>query len=170
MPNDLTELYAEKVSVVPLNLYGFSNSSHVCMQKCGTDITFCIYGPSGSLTKFVFSDNSLQYFEPRILHALRNLQYLDLSKNILGAALAQGNYSTSCFEILMNLKVLILSENGITSLQYDTFRGSKLLRILNLSKNRLKTIMFETAYLISFVVLDISSNEISFWTQLPLND
>ena len=105
-----------------------------------------------------------------MLHVLRNLNYLDFSKNILGDALAWGNFSTLCFDILIHLKVLILSENGITSLPYDTFRGSKLLRILKLSKNWLKTIMFETAYLVSLEELDISNNDISFWTQLPLND
>ena len=162
LPSNLTELYAKKVSVLSLNINGFSNSTHLCMPECGTDIPYCFYGPSDSLTKFVFSDNSLQYLEPSMLHVFRNLRYLDFSKNILGDAMARGNYSTSCFDILINLKVLILSENGITSLQYDTFRGSKLLRILNLSKNRLKTVMFETAYLISLEVIDISSNEISF--------
>ena len=162
LPSNLTELYAKKLSVVPVNISGFSNSTHVCMPKCDTDIPFCIYGPIDWFTKFVFSNNFLQYFEPSMLHVLRNLNYLDFSKNILGDALAWGNFSTSCFDILIHLKVLILSENGITSLPYDTFRGSKLLRILNLSKNWLKTIMFETAYLVSLEELDISNNDISF--------
>ena len=162
LPSNLTELYAKKVSVVPVNINGFSYSTHLCMPKCDTDIPFCIYGPSDRFTKFVFSNNFLQYLEPSMLHVLRNLNYLDFSKNILGDALAWRNFSTSCFDILIHLKVLILSENGITSLPHDTFRGSKLLRILKLSKNWLKTIMLETAYLVSLEELDLSNNDISF--------
>ena len=124
---------------------------------------FLFVSMADKFKKFVFSENSLEYLEPGMLHALRNLQYLDFSRNSLGDVFSRGNYSMSCFDILINLEVLYLSANGITFLQHDTFRSSKLLRILNLSNNRLTTIMFETACLVSLEVLDISNNEISFF-------
>ena len=170
-PSTLVELYANKITNTPRPINGISNSTHICLTRPSLNSTvhICFLAKFNKIKKISLAENSLKYFEPNMITSLKGLQYLDASKNKLGKAIASDNFEVSVMDILNNLEVLIKSENGIFYIPEETFRSSKFLRHLDLSKNDLETVTFRTDYLQSLERLDLSSNKIAFLDTLSMN-
>ena len=170
IPYQLTEVYASKFFNSPVHMYGMSNSTHVCLQPTKESITnICLIGPFDNIKKISVSENSLEYVDPNMMRPAKMLQDLDISKNRLGKAFSEGDYAVSVLEILSSLEVLFISENEIFFIPEHSFRSSKLLRILDLSKNNLESITFRTDYLQSLEKFDLRYNNIKFLDTIGLN-
>ena len=172
-PLNLTELYAKKLLRNHINVYGTTNSTHLCTtvisDKTNKSINICFEKDVSKTEKLVISENSVTYIEPRIWQGFNGLRYLDISKNDLGFAFSKDDYAVSTLDNLENLEVFILSENNITHIPDDTFRSSKYLKVLDLRKNKLEGITFRTDYLHSLTKLDISHNNIIFLDEISLH-
>ena len=164
IPRNLEEIYTKKFFTTPLWIHGSANSTHICVLHIlkSKPIHFCGVGQVRNFKKAVIADNLLRYVDVNLMHAVRTLEFLDISKNQLGQAMCQNGYSRSILDVLCNLEVLLASENGISVILEDDFRSSKRLRVLDLSKNRLEAINFKTSYLVSLQILDLSNNKIVF--------
>ena len=163
-PLNLTELHAKKLLNYPTGIKGTANKTHVCLEVVFNNGSKkdCVETNVGHLKKFVISENSLNYIEPRIWKGFESLRYLDIGNNNLGEAFSNNGYARSIFDFLRNLEFFIASRNGISEIPEDTFRSGKSLKILDLSWNSLKSVMFETHYLFSLQKLDISNNNILY--------
>lgn len=166
LPLSLSEIYAKNLWISPSKLHGTSNSTSFCFRLPADGINFqsccCWTGNGMALNKLVLSENSILYFDPRLFHFFGNIQYIDVSKNLLGDAISKGNLLRDYLDILKNLEIFIASDNGIKQMPKDSFRSSKSLRFLDLSNNKLNAIAFDTAALVSLEKLDISHNKITF--------
>ena len=168
-PSTLTEVYAKRTfyskrtSTAPTKLYGESNSTHLCFRlpplQNDQKSYFCFIGEATvTLKKLDFSENEIVYIEQNLLHGFKHLSYLDISKNLFGQSFSNDSYALSFFNVFNNLETLFLSQNNITVLPYDIFNSSTFLRRLDLSKNKLETITFNTNPLVSLEYLDLRYN------------
>ena len=163
-PRNLEEIYMTKFFTTPVRIRGSANSTHFCVLHIlkSKPIHFCGVGQLRNLKKAVLADNLVRYVDVNLMHAVRTLEFLDISKNQLGQAMRQKGYCRSILDVLCNLEVLLASENNISVILEDDFRSSKRLRVLDLSKNRLEAITFQTSYLTSLQKLDLRYNKIVF--------
>ena len=171
IPNTVREVYAKKFFLSAVNKeYDRSNSTHVCTSKTSKSKTFqiCFIGKFHNLTKLVLSENSFTYLDPNLINAFQKLKVLDVSKNELGETFTQ-SYARQVLDILFNLEVLDLSENIVGSFPREIFQSSRSLRILNLSRNRLKAVTFDIKDLVSLEKLDLSYNKIAFFDVYGIN-
>ena len=111
------------------------------------------------MKKVILSENSVTYIDPSVFNFAPNLQYLDLSSNLLGNAISVG-FILSIMNKVLKLEALILSNNLITTVPLDSFSGNNSLRVLDLSYNRLEAVTFVTHRLTSLTKLDLSHNNI----------
>ena len=165
IPDQLMEIYAKKFMTHHFNnmINGSYTSSGICIHvNSDTKQPVCLTGRFNSLKKLVLSENLLTYINPDLAQAGKALQHIDLSKNILGKSVAQENYLKSVLEHLNYLEEFLLSENQISTLPEDSFESSKLLKYLDLSRNKIETISFKTQYFLSLQKLDLSYNRIIF--------
>ena len=168
-PSTLTDVYAKRIykkntSKAPTKLYGESNFTHLCfhLPSVQNDLksSYCFIGDAAvTLKKLDVSDNDIVYIDRNLLHGFKHLSYLDISKNLFGQSFSEDSYALSVFDVLNNLETLLLSQNNITVLPYDIFRRSQLLKRLDLSKNKLETITFNTNPLVSLEYLDLRYNK-----------
>ena len=77
------------------------------------------------------SDDMFTYSICRLCGFLQNVTVLDLSENIIN------HVPPSCFEQCTNLEKLYLESNNISEVDYSSFAGLAVLRVLNLDDNRL---------------------------------
>ena len=165
LSSKLTELYARRIQSSPTEVY---SKSPFCLSikvvHLERSLSICFDGKPEP-TKVSFAENSIFNIDPNITTALGinlSLRELDLSKNNLGDAFAQKGYARSLLDLLITIEVLSVSENGIYEIPGDTFINARRLQVLDLSKNKLRTVIFSTQHLISLRKLDISNNQIRF--------
>ena len=121
---------------------------------------YCYILKADTFEKLVVPRNSIFYAGLNLVYNFKSLRYLDLAETRFGNAFASGNYSMPLLNILTNLKVLVLSQNGIHHIQLETFRSSKRMQVLDLSRNKLEAITFRTECFRSLRLLDLSDNRI----------
>ena len=160
LSSKLIELYARRILTTPIEVY---STKQVCMLikavHAEGNLTLCFNGKP-TLSKLSISENALVYLDPNVGTWL-NLKELDVSKNSLGKAFAQKGYAKSLVDILINLEVFSVSENGIYAIPEDSFINARKLRVLDLSNNKLRSVTFKTHRLISLQNLDVSNNQLN---------
>ena len=106
----------------PTKLTAIFNFTHVYIWPKSTsdfndttnNFKVCLVGRFECLKKIVISENSLESIDPDILYGVKNLRYLDISKNRLGNEIAKENFAKSVLDILNILEILLAGNNGIT--------------------------------------------------------
>ncbi|XP_062569861.1 toll-like receptor 4, partial [Saccostrea cucullata] len=107
-----------------------------------------------------FSNNFCSYISPWFFKDLKNISYLDLSKNALGENL-ENDVEGEIFQNLFMLKTLNLTRNRIVRLPSKVFRNLMQLENLNLSFNSLSKFTVPVSHMNRLSHLDLSNNQIS---------
>ncbi|XP_062587183.1 toll-like receptor 4 [Saccostrea cucullata] len=107
-----------------------------------------------------FSNNFCSYISPWFFKDLKNISYLDLSKNALGENL-ENDVEGEIFQNLFILKTLNLTRNRIVRLPIKVFRNLMQLENLNLSFNSLSKFTVPVSHMNRLSHLDLSNNQIS---------
>ena len=168
-PFRLTQLYAKRLITSPGRVYATSNSTHLCfgLKPRRTEHKFCYIGNINNLKKLVLAENLLECIEASVWKNIPNLIYLDISTNKLGKTFVDGR-AKAITVILKRLKVLILANNAIFSINEDVFQGAKCLEILDLSMNKLDKITFHTNNFASLKKLDLRYNRLVVLDELSI--
>ena len=173
----LTEFHCRHAITLPTSIYYRefkinAKDRHVCGLFVSADseqFEFCISSVEFNLEKVDLAENSILYFDPKILAYMTPLMFLDFSSNLLGDAFASDGYVKQTVANLYKLEVFIVHSNGIYSIPEDAFESGEILKVLDLSNNKLETIMFKTDNLVSLQRLDLSNNKISILDGISLD-
>ena len=104
--------------------------------------------------------NQMEYVSRKAFRYLTSLQSVDLSHNNLGQSQDMFDTLSALFSTNVNLTVLDLSANLITSLPKTTFAANTRLRNLLLADNLLDQITFNVSQLVDLNVLDLRGNSV----------
>ena len=115
---------------------------------------------ANNLSLLNLSNNFGSKISPAFFKNCPNLEHLDASNNRIGLNLAN-DVDGAIFQNLTLLKYLNISNNWIESLPYKIFKHTPLLRRLDLSFNRLKSLSFEYKHLEKLSQLRLQSNRLS---------
>ncbi|CAG5117587.1 unnamed protein product [Candidula unifasciata] len=113
-----------------------------------------------ALQTLILSENDLSSLSEAFFDSFCHLEELDLSDCSLGVDFIS-RYSDRLLRNLLNLKRLDISLNLLNSLATDTFTVNRELEMLNLAKNRFRTIPFSLQNTPNLKVLDIRKNSLS---------
>ncbi|XP_061165590.1 toll-like receptor 4 [Saccostrea echinata] len=145
--------------------YALSSTSKPVLTKLylQNNIIYKLIGPITGIASVFhadFSNNFCSYISPRFFEDFKNLSFLDLSHNALGENL-ENDLDGNLFQNLRMLKSLNLSRNRIVRLPKKIFRNLKQLEILNLSSNSLSKFTVPINHMVRLFYLDLSDNQIS---------
>ncbi|KAI5643666.1 leucine rich repeat domain-containing protein [Phthorimaea operculella] len=129
-----------------------------------------------ALNKLDLSFNKITILDPKLFSDLNELQFLDLSNNLIF-----GSLKTNLFHGLSAVIKMNLESNRFTDIDSDAFSGLKALKVLNCSRGQLNNIHFNAFQNTgSLEILDLSQNllnnfetnvtSISSVKELRLND
>lgn len=111
------------------------------------------------IEKVIFSNNILEFVNPKLLRCLRNLRYIDLSHNLLHK---MSSFYPSLFEQLLwtfhKLHFVGLSGNKLSRIPKLTFFNNPSLEVIDLSDNRLNTVNFSLENCRKLLLLNLSRN------------
>ncbi|XP_045184171.2 toll-like receptor 4 [Mercenaria mercenaria] len=121
-------------------------------------------GPFPNLKYLNLSRNYCSHIGSKFFDKFSSVENLQLQENFIGLVLSDENYGPVVFDKLVNLKVLNLSSNIISSLPPKVFAKMSKLETLDLSVNNIETWTIETNTLHSLLHLNLKLN---FFHTLP---
>nr|XP_034301997.1 toll-like receptor 4 isoform X2 [Crassostrea gigas]XP_034301998.1 toll-like receptor 4 isoform X2 [Crassostrea gigas]XP_034301999.1 toll-like receptor 4 isoform X2 [Crassostrea gigas] len=162
-PKNLTTILANNMKLqfsVGELFFGQCNITHIHFQN---NFIYEMNGPTSGCNKLMyidFSNNYCRNFTPHMLKIQTQLKVLNFSRNDLGHIFQNDNKG----EMLgSNLKLAVLSlhDNKITTLPRNVFINNSMIKILNISHNRLDTWNVDLRHMHQLQLLDLSYNLIS---------
>nr|XP_034301918.1 toll-like receptor 4 [Crassostrea gigas]XP_034301919.1 toll-like receptor 4 [Crassostrea gigas] len=163
LPRNLTTVFANDMKLQyhfgKLNI-GQCNVTHLHFQN---NFFNKMDGPLHGCNKIIyldFSNNYCHYISPQAFQIQTQLEVLNFSRNYLGQSFQDDNSG----EILgrnIKLAVLNLHDNKITTLPRHVFIHNPMIKILNVSHNRLDTWSVDLRHMSQLQHLDLSYNLIS---------
>lgn len=164
LPRSLTTIFANDMKfqffVIGQLFFGQCNITHLHFQN---NFIYEVYGPSSgcnNLVYFDFSNNYCRHFTPHLLKIQSQLEVLNFSRNDLGH-LFQDDNKGKILGSNLKLAVLSLHDNKITTLPRNLFINNSMIKILNISRNRLDTWRVDLRHMYQLQFLDLSFNLLS---------
>ncbi|XP_052674373.1 toll-like receptor 4 [Crassostrea angulata] len=164
LPRSLTTIFANDMKfqffVIRQLFFGQCNVTHLHFQN---NFIYEMHVPTlgcNNLVYLDFSNNYCRYFTPHMLKIQSQLEVLNFSRNDLGHIFQDDNKG----ELLgRNLKLTVLSlhDNKITTLPRNVFINNSMIKILNISRNRLDTWRVDLRHMYQLQFLDLSFNLLS---------
>jgi Leucine-rich repeat (LRR) protein len=116
---------------------------------------YCFFSLQYGLQTLNLSNNIITNIEYKAFHHLAKLEILDLSNNLITYIIS------SSFQHLYQLKEFYFANNQLQVLQFELFKNSRLLQIMNFSYNKIAQISFFETVWENIKILDLSNNTIS---------
>ena len=157
LPGDF-QIFAVNSSVTFIGTFRWTE-----IHVTGYNIPSCDIELNFSYNQLKFVDLSANGIQTIGKHIFRNLTFLtkiDLSNNKLSRSKSFNDVFSYLFRSNSHLREISLRNNGLTSLPPKTFLSNSALKMLYLSGNNMKQIVFDVSILASLTYLSLQNNSI----------